>query len=241
MKFSIFFPLYKDEHTVRRMIEKSQLVASQISADWEIIVVDDGSPDRSGEIALEMAKTIPQLKVILHPKNLGYGAAVKTGLNVATGDFIAMTDGDDEYDVYDLLRMMDHKNSYDLMITFRYKKIYSSKRQFISYCYNALFRRVFSVQYRDISTGLRIIRRQVLSQIHLTSDSPFIGAEIVLKTMFLGYRVGEVGIQTFPREFGKGQSVSLKNILATIVDLLRVRREIFSDTYQLPPNRSRNR
>lgn len=123
MKFSIFFPVYKDEHTVRRMIEKSQAVASQISDDWEIVIVDDGSPDRSGEIAQEMAKEIPQLKVIRHPKNKGYGAAVKTGLSVATGDFVAMTDGDDEYDVFDLLRMMEHKDSYDLMITFRYKKI----------------------------------------------------------------------------------------------------------------------
>lgn len=240
MKFSIFFPVYKDEHTVRRMIEKSQAVASQISDDWEIVIVDDGSPDRSGEIAQEMAKEIPQLKVIRHPKNKGYGAAVKTGLSVSTGDFVAMTDGDDEYDVFDLLRMMEHKDSYDLMITFRYKKIYSSKRQFISYCYNALFRRVFSVHYRDISTGLRIIKRKVISQISLSADSPFIGAEIVLKTMFLGYRVGEVGIQTFPREFGKGQSVSIKNIIATIVDLIRVRKEIFSDIYQLPPNRIRN-
>ncbi len=88
--------------------------------------------------------------------------------------------------------------------------------------------------------GLRMARRSVLNDIVLEADSPFIGAELAIKAMLKGYRVGEVGIQTFPREFGSGSSASLPNILATMADMWRIYRKVFSDAYDLPAGRRRN-
>lgn len=237
---SLFFPVFRDERTVRTVAEKSLAVLREIADRFEVIIVDDGTPDRAGEIADELAREYPEVSVVHHPKNLGYGAAIRTGLSRCKYEWIVFTDGDDEYDVNDVRKLIALKDFYDLIITFRYVKVYSSDRQFISWVYNATLRALFHTQYRDISTGLKMIRKSLADQIDCQSNSPFIGAEITIKSMLKGYRVGEVGIQTFPREFGKGASTSPANIIATIRDMTRVHRTIFSPQYELPQNRGRS-
>jgi glycosyltransferase involved in cell wall biosynthesis len=236
---TLFFPVYRDENTVRRVTEKSLTVLAEVANRYEVIIVDDGSPDRAGAIADELAAQHPEVKVVHHPKNLGYGAAIKTGLANSNYEWICFTDGDDEYDVFDLRKLIVLKDFYDLIITFRYSKVYSGQRQMISWVYNSVLRVMFRSPYRDISTGLRLMRKSLADQLTLQADSPFIGAEITIKSMLKGYRVGEVGIQTFPREFGQGASVSRRNIAATIRDMIDVYRTIFSDSYDMPTNRIR--
>jgi glycosyltransferase involved in cell wall biosynthesis len=237
---SLFFPVYRDERTVRAVAEKALRLLSSLGGEHEVIIVDDGSPDRSGEIADEVAKEHEQVRVIHHPRNLGYGAAVRSGIAASRFDFVCMTDGDDEYEVEDFRKLLKLKDRYDLIITFRYKKIYSSTRIFVSWVYNALLRFFFRMPFRDVSTGLRLARRYVLEDVELEASSPFIGAELAIKAMLKGYRVGEVGIQTFPRVFGTGSSTSLPNIIATIADMWRIYHRVFSDDYDLPAGRGRS-
>lgn len=248
VKLTIFFPVYRDERTVQRVIHKCLDVGRQLTPDFEVLVINDGSPDRAGALADELAAKFPdRVRVIHHPENQGYGAAIRTGLTQARGELICFTDGDDEYDIYDLSKLYRLKDHYDLIITFRYVKLYSGYRQFISWVYNHVVRFVFKSPFRDISTGLRVIHRSAVPELlPIISNSPFVGAELTLKLMLKGYRIGEVGIQTFPREFGRGSSTSLKNILATIADLRRVRRHIFSEYYettrrQNPPGQGETR
>lgn len=237
---SIFFPVYNDEKTIRQVTEKAIGVCSSLAQNYEVIIINDCSPDKSGEIANLLAKEYaPFVKVIHHEENKGYGGALKSGFRLAQYEWICFTDGDDEYDIEDLKKMIKLKDYYDLIITFRYKKAYSGLRIFISNVYNRVLRWMFKTRYRDISTGLRLISKKLLDEIQITSDSPFIGAELTIKTMLKGYRVGEMGIQTFPREFGKGSATSFKNIMKTIKDMRRVYKEIFSDNYDLPANRKR--
>jgi glycosyltransferase involved in cell wall biosynthesis len=236
-RISLFFPVYKDEATVARVAEKSIALLSEVADAYEIIIVDDGSPDRAGEVAEEFAATHPDVRVIHHPANLGYGQALRTGFAAARHEWIAFTDGDDEYEVDDFRKLLRLRDYYDLIITFRYIKRYSGVRVFISYVYNVLLRMLFRTRYRDISCGLRLIRKDVVDLLELASTSPFIGAEVAIKTMLKGYRVGEVGIQTFPRQMGQGSSVSFANIIATIRDMTKVRRSVFSTEYDRPLNR----
>jgi glycosyltransferase involved in cell wall biosynthesis len=236
---SVFFPVYRDERTVRTVAEKALRLVSSLGDEHEIVIVDDGSPDRAGQIADELAREHPCIRVIHHERNRGYGAAVRTGLAACRYEYICMTDGDDEYEVEDFRKLLKLRDRYDLIITFRYRKIYSSTRIFISWVYNKLLRFLFRTPFRDVSTGLRMVRRSVIEELALESDSPFIGAEIAIKTMLKGYRVGEVGIQTFARTFGAGSSTSLANIAATIRDMRRIYRRVFSDSYDLPVGRGR--
>lgn len=236
---TVFFPVYKDEHTVALVAAKAIAVCQDIANQFEIIIIDDCSPDRSGAIADELAAKYPFIRAIHHPHNMGYGAALKTGFKNAKYDLICLTDGDDEYDLNDLRKMIKLKDFYDLIITFRYKKIYSNKRIFISYIYNKVLRWLFRTRFRDISTGMRLVKKSLIEELQLTSDSPFIGAEITIKSMLKGYRIGEMGIQTFPREIGKGSSTSMRNITNTIKDIRKIYHEIFSENYDLPENRQR--
>jgi len=237
---SVFFPVYKDEATVAVMIEKALALLQSLTEEYEVIVVDDCSPDRAGAIADELALRHERVRVIHHPVNMGYGAAVRTGLSACAFEYVCFTDGDDQYEVNDFLKLLKLRDRYDLIITFRYKKIYSSSRIFISWLYNKLLRLMFRTPFRDVSTGLRMVRRSILSDIELEARSPFIGAELAIKAMLHGYRVGEVGIQTFPRTFGRGSSTSMRNILATMADMWCIYRKVFSEGYDLPPGRPRD-
>ena len=237
---SLFFPVYNDASTVEVVAQRALSLLDEVARNYEIIIVDDGSPDASGEIADRLAAENEKISVVHHPVNQGYGAAMKTGIAASNFDLICMIDGDNEYDVFDLKKMLAVREYYMLVIAFRYRKLYSTKRIFISFIYNAVLRLLFTSPFRDISTGIRLINRKVVDEIELSSNSPFIGAELTLKSMLRGFPVGEVGIQTFPRDFGKGSATTLPNIIGTIKDILRIRREIFSDSYDLPEGRTRN-
>jgi glycosyltransferase involved in cell wall biosynthesis len=237
---SLMFPVFKDERTVRIVAKKALRLLQSAADEYEIIIVNDGSPDQSGDIADELSKQYPCIRVIHHQVNLGYGRAIRSGLSACRYDTICMIDGDDQYEVGDFSKLLKLRDFYDLIITFRYKKVYSGVRVFISWIYNKTLRLLFRTPFRDVSTGIRVVRKALIDDICLESTSPFIGAELAIKAMLKGYRVGEVGIQTFPREFGKGSSTSVKNIVATIREMWRSYRTIFSDEYDLPTNRTRN-
>ena len=217
---SLMFPLYNDKSTVELMIRKSSSILKKLKKKYEIIIVDDGCPENSGKLALKIAKKFSNIKIFFHKKNLGYGAALKTGLKKCKNDWIFMIDGDAEYDVNDLPRLLKVSKNYDLVITYRYKKKYTTYRIIISWVYNAILRLIFNIKFRDISTGSRLVSKKLIRRIKLKSNSPFVGAELAIKTELSGYKVGEIGIHTYPRTFGSGASVSLKNILLTIRDML---------------------
>jgi glycosyltransferase involved in cell wall biosynthesis len=231
---SVFFPVYHDEATVQRVTEKALRVCGEIADSYEVIIIDDGSPDASGRIADALAAEHAAVRVVHHPRNLGYGAAVRSGLRASRYDWICFTDGDDEYDLRDLRKLWRLRQHYDLIITFRYVRRYSGFRTLVSRVYNVVLRHLFYTRYRDVSTGLRLVRKSVVDGLTLEATSPFIGAEIAIKSMLKGYRVGEAGIQTFPREFGQSASTSPQNIYRTIVDMIRCYRRVFSTDYELP-------
>jgi glycosyltransferase involved in cell wall biosynthesis len=231
---SVFFPVYNDEATVRQVTEKALRVCAEIADTYEVIIVDDGSPDASGRIADGLAIEHDAVRVIHHQRNRGYGAAVRSGLEASRYDWICFTDGDDEYDLRDLKKLWRLRQHYDLIITFRYIRRYSGFRILVSRVYNVVLRHMFFTRYRDVSTGLRLMRKSLVDELTLEATSPFIGAEIAIKAMLKGHRVGEMGIQTFPREFGRGSSTSPQNIYRTIVDMIRCYRRVFSNEYELP-------
>ena len=224
---SIVFPVYKDTKTIETLIKKSILLCEELFLDYEIIIVNDCCPDGSGKIAEEYAKSNNKIKLINHKINMGYGESIKSGLKASSKNWILQTDGDNQYDIYDFKKMSKIIHNYDCIITFRYRKVYSSLRILISWIYNKLIQILFKSKFRDISTGLRLINRKILNDIELNSQNAFIGAEIAIKLMLKGYQVGEMGITTYPRKFGTSTIITFRNILNTIKDIIRIRKEIF--------------
>ena len=168
---SLMFPLYKDKSTVELMITKSSTVLKKLKSKYEIIIVDDGCPQNSGKLAKKIAKKFSNIKIFFHKKNLGYGAALKTGLKKCKNDWIFMIDGDAEYDVDDLFRLLRVSKNYDLVITYRYKKKYTTYRIIISWVYNVILRLIFNIKFRDISTGSRLVSKKLIQRIKLKSNT----------------------------------------------------------------------
>ena len=214
------FPLYNDLHTVKIMITKSVKVLKKLKKKYEIVIVDDGCPQKSGVLAKKIAKKFSNIKVYFHKKNRGYGAAIKTGFKHCKNEWIYLTDGDAEYDVNDIFKLIKASKYNDLIITRRYKKKYTTFRIVISWVYNVLLRFLFGTKFKDISTGSRLVKKKIIKNIKLKSNSPFLGAELAIKSELAGYKVGEISIHTYPRTFGSGSSVSIQNIFLTIKDML---------------------
>lgn len=225
---AIFFPVYRDEGTVEKVALKSLKVLSDIASRYKVIIVDDASPDRSGAIADELAQKYPDIISVHHEKNLGYGAALQTGFKYSLDyEWICFTDGDNQYDVNDLYHLSKLFHHYDLIVTFRYFRIYGTLRTFISYSYNSIIRLLFKSHLRDHNCGLKVIRSSVIKDMQLISDSAFIGAEIIINAMVKGYPIGEAGIETYPRTFGESSVMSMRHISNSIKDMFRVYKKIF--------------
>lgn len=217
---SVVIPLYKDKNTVIKMITSSLKVLKKITKNYEVIAVDDGCPDKSGLEARKFLGNNRKVRVIFHKKNLGYGAAIKTGFRKSKYDCVFAIDGDGEYDVNDLPQLYKKLKNSDLVITRRYKKQYGTWRSIVSWIYNFVLRLLFNTNYRDISSGSRIVRKQLIKKINIDTNSPFLGAELTIKATFLDYKITEHSINYYPTDFRSGSSVSLKNILMTIKDML---------------------
>ena len=225
---AVFFPVYGDEGTVERVALKSLKVLSEIASRYKVIIIDDGSPDRSGEIADKLAEKYPEIVSVRHKTNLGYGAALMTGFKHSSEfDWVCFTDGDNQYDVNELYHLSKLFHHYDLIVTFRYSKIYGTLRTFVSFVYNLLIRVLFKSHLRDHNCGLKIIRSSVVKDMDIISNSAFIGAEIIINAMVRGYPIGEAGIKTYPRTFGESSVMSFRHISTSIRDLFRVYCKLF--------------
>ena len=217
---SLVFPLYKDKKSAKKMVDNSLKILKKVTKIYEIIAVDDGCPEKSGEIVKNYAKKNSKIKVIFHKKNLGYGAAIKTGLKKSKYEYIYTVDGDGEFDINVLPKLVKTIRNSDLVITRRYKKKYKTSRMIISWVYNTILRFLFNTPFTDISSGSRLISKKLVKKIKINTNSPFLGAELAIKTNYLGYKVSEVGIHYFPSTFRSGSSVSILNIIRTIRDMI---------------------
>lgn len=218
---SFFCPAYYDEKNIETVVAKAIDVLSRHAGKFEILIVDDGSPDATGEVADRLAQAHPEVKVIHHPENLGYGAALRTGFaNAKLYEFVCFTDGDNQFDFNEIIKMLPLLDRFDVVTSYRTTKAYSNWRKFISFVYNLLVRVMFRSPFRDVSSSLKIFRREVIDAMRLRSTSPFIDAEILVNAVAMGYRVDEVAIFSYPRLHGRSSSVKLKNILATVRDMM---------------------
>jgi len=156
---SFFFPVFFDEGTVELMVEDARKVLSEIADKYEIIIIDDGSPDLSGQIADQMAKKYENVKVVHHKYNLGYGAALKSGFANSKYELIFYTDGDHQFDINELKSFVPYIDEYDLIAGYRKTRAYENHktRKFSSYIYNFFIRVVFGLKYKDLDCAFEFI------------------------------------------------------------------------------------
>jgi glycosyltransferase involved in cell wall biosynthesis len=221
---SVFFPAYNDAPSLPRLISKTFKVLSVVAADYEVIVVNDGSHDSTGEVLARLArKHAPRMRVITHPENRGYGGALRTGFAAATKDWVFYTDGDGQYDVGELPKLIEHA-AFDVGLVNGYKIERNDPwhRIWIGHTYNACARFLFRIRIRDVDCDFRLIRRELLEDIQLMSTSGTICVELVRKLEMSPYRVIETGVHHYPRLYGRSQFFRVRSLLTTLGQLGRL-------------------
>jgi glycosyltransferase involved in cell wall biosynthesis len=230
---SLFLPAWNEEEYLERAVARAVKVLSRLSDDWELIIVDDASTDRTPAIADTLAEKHRQLRVVHHEKNLKLGGAIKTGLAASTKDIVVYSDTDLPFDLDELeraLHLMDYLEA-DMICAFRFDRTSEGlKRIAYSFFYNALIRNLFDVQLKDINFSFKVMHRRVLESIELKSEGSFIDAELVVKAIRKGFRVFQMGVDYFPRTRGLSTLASPQVIVKMVRELVG----LYSETRSPP-------
>jgi glycosyltransferase involved in cell wall biosynthesis len=220
---SAFFPCYNDESTIAGLVREADAQLQCATDDYEIIVVDDGSRDGSAEVLAGLAQQMPQLTVVTHPVNRGYGGALRSGFAAATKQLVFYTDGDGQYDVKEmpimLALLVDDTDFVNGMKMARSDPAY---RVFAGNLHKFATRWAFWLPIDDVDCDYRLIRRSVLERIDLHSNSGSICVELVKRAQRAGARFRQVSVRHYSRQFGTSQFFRPGRILKTYADLARM-------------------
>ena len=218
---SLFFPMYNELGTVERMVDEALAVLPALADDYELLIVDDASSDGSAQAAAELARRHPRVRVIHHPHNRGYGAALRTGFENAAQELVFYTDCDEPVDLWEIERALALIGpQVDIVVGYRVKR-YDTLRRFVySKIYNALCRLLFRIPVRDVNFSFKLVKREVLQRINLRAGSVFIDGELLAEAVRYGYRIVEIPIEYFPRRDGTSNFDSLHAAFYTLQEML---------------------
>ncbi|OGE72423.1 hypothetical protein A3H40_04225 [Candidatus Daviesbacteria bacterium RIFCSPLOWO2_02_FULL_38_15] len=221
---SVFFPCVNEEGNIENTVQKATRVLEKLNINYEIIIVNDGSSDNTGVVANRLTKGNRRIRVIHHPKNLGYGEALKSGLYNSRYDTIVYTDGDGQFDFAQVTRFLEKLDGVDLIIGYRIKRQDPIHRILFAKGWTLTLWTFFGLTLKDVDCGFKMIKRKALEKIpHLESQrGAMINAELAIKTKKAGFIIEQVGVDHFPRLKGKSTGANIKVILKSYLDLIRL-------------------
>jgi glycosyltransferase involved in cell wall biosynthesis len=221
-KISLVLPAHNEEPNIRTVVEEAAAVLPTAFADYEVIVVNDGSRDRTLEIAQQLSNENPRVVVVNHPINRGYGAALTSGFNAATGDYIMFMDSDRQFDINDIHNLTPYVEEYDIVAGYRIKRNDPAHRLLNAALFGMAVRLMFDLQVRDIDCAFKIMHADVLKGINLESPGALINTEILAKAKAQGRTLTQVGVNHYPRLEGEQSGASLKVVFRAFKEIIRL-------------------
>lgn len=221
---TIFFPCYNDEGTIDRLVIDAFSVGFELTDDLEVVVVDDGSLDGSRRLLEGMRRDHPNLRLIRHEKNRGYGAALRSGFEAATKAWVFYTDGDGQYDVNDLPDLARASEAVDVVNGYKVNRADPWHREVLGKLYAAGVHKAFAIPIRDIDCDFRLIRTSMVQQLDLRSDSGSICVELICGLADLGATFREVPVSHHRRQFGRSEFFRFGRVVRTILQLISLYR-----------------
>ncbi|HKG57365.1 MAG TPA: glycosyltransferase family 2 protein [Candidatus Limnocylindrales bacterium] len=228
-RLSYFFPAHNEEANLRPLVDEALATLPELADTWEIVIVDDGSRDATRQIADELAAANPdRVRAVHHPTNLGYGAALRTGLASARFELVAFTDGDRQFRVADLRRLTERlfaPDAPDVVVGYRIRRADPLARTVYARLYRLANRIFFGLRIRDVDCACKLFRRAALDAIRTESGGAFFSAELLIKLRASGRRVVEVGVPHYPRTAGSPTGAKPSVVFRAVRDfwLLRLR------------------
>jgi len=227
-ELSVFLPAHDEAENLARTVTSAVRALDQLGLqDLELVLVDDGSTDGTGDIADSLAARDPRIRVIHHPVNGGYGAALKSGFAAARRRWIFYTDSDGQFDVADIDLLLPYADEFDAIIGYRTRRSDNPIRKVNQALWSGLVRRVLGIDIRDVDCAFKLLRRASLERIEpLVSEGAVISAELLVKLHRSGARVKQVGIPHHPRVAGKPSGGNPRVIARAFRELFRLRRSL---------------
>ena len=225
--FSYFFPAHNEAENIEALVEEALATLPGLAERFEVIAVDDGSRDGTAAIADRLAEAHPDVvRAVHHPTNLGYGAALRSGFGAARYEVVGFTDGDRQFRVADLGRLLDRlsaPDAPDAVAGYRLKRADPAIRLIYARFYRFALRVWFRLNLRDVDCACKVFRRAALEGVRLESGGAFLSAELFIKLRARGRRFAEVGVPHYPRTAGQQSGANPKVVLRAVRDFWRLR------------------
>lgn len=221
-KISLVLPAHNEEPNIRTVVEEASAVLPTAFADYEVIVVNDGSKDRTLEISQQLANENSHVRVVNHPVNRGYGAALTSGFNAATGDYIMFMDSDRQFDINDIHNLTPYVEEFDIVAGYRIKRNDPAHRLLNAAIFGTAVKLMFGIQVRDIDCAFKIMHSDVLKGINLESPGALINTEILAKAKAQGRTITQVGVNHYPRLEGEQSGANLKVVVRAFKEIIRL-------------------
>jgi glycosyltransferase involved in cell wall biosynthesis len=217
---SLVLPAYNEEENIGEVTRQSLATLPRFTDNFEIIIVDDGSRDRTARIASELARDDPRVRLIRHERNRGYGAALVTGFKATTGDYVMFMDADRQFDINDLRLLIPFASDYDIVAGFRMERNDPLHRRVFAETFNVAVRVLFGVHMRDIDCAFKLFRGDMLRSLPLSAPGALINTEIQAKARRQKARVQQVGVHHYPRVAGSPTGGNPRVILRAMRETL---------------------
>jgi glycosyltransferase involved in cell wall biosynthesis len=226
VSISVFFPCYNEQDNIARAAQRAIDVLQKLDADYEVIIVDDGSSDATAKIADEITRGNSRVKVVHHPTNLGYGAALQSGFKAATKELVFYTDGDGQFDISELPLLLPLIKQYDIVSCYRLNRQDNLIRKLNGWAWTKLVSFLFNMKVRDIDCAFKLYKREIFDNIQMSSRGALISAEILARAVRKGYTITQRPVHHYPRTAGVQTGAKLRVILRAFRELFKLAGEI---------------
>ena len=225
-ELSLVFPAFDEARNLDALLDNALAIGASLTRDFEIVVVDDGSRDGSAEIVRRRAHEQPAIRLIRHPENRGYGAALRAGLREARGELVFFSDADLQFDLDELSLLMHHARDFDVVAGYRHPRRDPWARRALALAWGSLVRTLFGLPVRDIDCAFKVFRRHVIEAVPLASLGAFVNTELLVRARSAGFRIHQVPVTHRPRRHGRQSGAHPRVILRALVELATLYREL---------------
>lgn len=227
LELSIFFPFWNEQENIEDVVKKAIPVAEKVADKWEIIMVDDGSSDKTLEIAKKLAKQDPRLVVASNEKNRGYGAALKTGFKTAKYSLVVFSDGDSQFDFSEVVKFLEKIENADMVIGYRKRRVDNPLRHILMNLLKVWDLVLFGFHFKDIDCGFKLFRKEALEKIQpLQSEGAMITTEILARAKRAHLKIAQVEVNHYPRIYGNQSGGNLRVIVRAVRESLFLWKEL---------------
>ncbi len=239
LSMTVFYPCYNEEANVERTTLAALATCERLFEDYEVIIVNDGSRDRTGEIADRLAAGHPRVRAVHNRPNRGYGGALARGFSEARKDYIFYTDGDGQFDFAEMEKLLPMLEQYDIVSCYRLDRKDPLQRKVNAWCWGRLVNALLNIRLRDVDCAFKIYPRRFIEQIEMRSTGALIDTEMLAKARRLGYSIGQTGVHHYPRTQGEQTGANFKVILRAFRELFGLYKHIRQTGRSTQPNPAR--